>query len=218
MKLSENTLKILKNFSEINGQFLFVKGKKQKTMTPAKTFLATVEIDEDIPQDFGVYKLSQFLSLYSIFDDPKIRFEADHLVFEEGDKSARYVYCSDKVIQSPPRDKDIPLDNPLFSFSITEDQLNRLFSTARILQLPNVVFEAKDEKVTVTLMKENGSKSKDCFSESLGTVAGATDGSISVDVATLNLISDDYVVTVTKNIVHFKANKKNIEYFAVAIA
>ena len=60
MKLSTETISVLKNFGAINQGILFKKGKTLKTVSSHKNILAEVTIKEDIPAEFGVYDL-QFL-------------------------------------------------------------------------------------------------------------------------------------------------------------
>ena len=60
MKLSDKTLSLLKNFSNINQSILFKKGSSLRTISVMKNILAEATITEEIPKDFGIYDLSQF--------------------------------------------------------------------------------------------------------------------------------------------------------------
>ena len=62
MKLSKSTLDILKNFKEINQSILFKQGNSLKTISVMKNILAEATIEEELPKDFGIYDLSQFLN------------------------------------------------------------------------------------------------------------------------------------------------------------
>ena len=62
MKLSDSTLSLLKNFSTINQSILFKQGNRLRTMSVMKNILAEATIDEELPKDFGIYDLSQFLN------------------------------------------------------------------------------------------------------------------------------------------------------------
>ena len=59
MKLSSDTLSVLKNFGSINQGLLFKQGKTLKTVSSHKNILAEVTINEEIPTDFGVYDLDR---------------------------------------------------------------------------------------------------------------------------------------------------------------
>ena len=71
MKLSDNTLTILKNFAGINNSILVKKGNKLRTISVAKNILAEAEITpEEFPRDFAIYDLNQFLNFLSLDKDP----------------------------------------------------------------------------------------------------------------------------------------------------
>jgi hypothetical protein len=61
MKFSENTLTVLKNFSNINSGVVLNAGKVQKTMSSERSILLEATLEDDIPQQFGIYDLNQFL-------------------------------------------------------------------------------------------------------------------------------------------------------------
>jgi len=62
MKLSDKTIKLLKNFSSINQSILFKEGSKLRTISVMKNILAEATVDEEFPKDFGIYDLVQFLN------------------------------------------------------------------------------------------------------------------------------------------------------------
>ena len=65
MELSEGTLQVLKNFATINSNIVIKQGNALKTISEAKNLLASASILEDIPIDFGIYDLNQFLNVLS---------------------------------------------------------------------------------------------------------------------------------------------------------
>ena len=62
MKLSDKTINLLKNFSTINQSILFKQGSRLRTISVMKNILAEATITEELPQDFGIYDLGQFLN------------------------------------------------------------------------------------------------------------------------------------------------------------
>jgi len=72
MKLSDKTLNILKNFSNINQSILFKQGNKLTTISVMKNILAECTIQEEIPKDFGIYDLNQFLNGLSLYQNPEL--------------------------------------------------------------------------------------------------------------------------------------------------
>ena len=71
MKLSENTLTVLKNFAAINSGVVLNPGKKQKTISPEKSILVEATIEDDIPSEFGIYDLNQFLGIFTFLKNPR---------------------------------------------------------------------------------------------------------------------------------------------------
>ena len=72
MKLSEKTLTLLKNFSNINQSILFKQGSSLRTISVMKNILAEATIDEDLPTDFGIYDLGQFLNGLALHNRPDL--------------------------------------------------------------------------------------------------------------------------------------------------
>ena len=107
MKLSDKTVNILKNFSSINQSILFKEGNKLRTISVMKNILAEAEIDEDIPKDFGIYDLNQFLNGLNLHASPDLDFDNDgYVVIKEGRSRSKYFFADKNVIVTPP-EKDI---------------------------------------------------------------------------------------------------------------
>ena len=77
MKLSDNTLSVLKNFSTINQSILFKQGTKLRTISVMKNILAEVQLKEELPKDFGIYDLNQFLNGMGLHQSPELDFNND---------------------------------------------------------------------------------------------------------------------------------------------
>ena len=77
MKLSDNTLNILKNFAGINNSILVKQGTQLRTMSVAKNILAEAQIGEEFPRDFAIYDLNQFLNGLGLHQDPDMDFSPD---------------------------------------------------------------------------------------------------------------------------------------------
>ena len=58
MKLSDQTLNILKNFAGINNSILVKQGKQLRTMSVAKNILGEAQIEEEFPRDIAIYDLN----------------------------------------------------------------------------------------------------------------------------------------------------------------
>ena len=72
MKLSNETVSVLKNFSTINQNLVNKSGNKIATMSAMKNIVAKAEVLEEFPQEFAIYDLNEFLSAISLFSKPEL--------------------------------------------------------------------------------------------------------------------------------------------------
>ena len=125
MKLSETTVNFLKNFSSINQSILFKEGNKLRSISVMKNILAEATITEDIPKDFGIYDLNQFLNGLSLHSNPDLDFtNNEYVLIKEGKMRSKYFFADPTVIVSPP-EKEISLPTEDVSFVITSQQLEK---------------------------------------------------------------------------------------------
>ena len=103
MKLSESTLSLLKNFSTINQSILFKQGNRLRTISVMKNILAEATIGEDLPKDFGIYDLNQFLNGLALHNNPELDFEDEsYVIIKEGRSRSKYFFADPNVIITPP--------------------------------------------------------------------------------------------------------------------
>jgi len=150
MKLSENTLNILKNFAGINNSILVKQGNRLRTISVAKNILAEAEVKEDFERDFAIYDLNQFLNGLNLHQDPELDFTEDsYLTIREGKRRVKYFFADPNVIISPP-DKDINLPTEDISFQLDQPTLDKLLKAAAVYQLPD--FSAVGENGVIKLV------------------------------------------------------------------
>ena len=126
MKLSDKTLSLLKNFSSINQSILFKEGNKLRTISVMKNILAEATIPEDIPKDFGIYDLNQFLNGLGLHNSPELDFKNEGYVFiREGKMRSKYFFADPNVIVTPP-EKAINLPSEDACFELNTDQMEKL--------------------------------------------------------------------------------------------
>ena len=80
MKLSNETVSVLKNFSTINQNLVIKSGSTITTMSAMKNIVAKADVKEDFPQDFAIYDLNEFLSVISLFTNPELEFKDDFVI------------------------------------------------------------------------------------------------------------------------------------------
>ena len=149
MKLSNETLTVLKNFAGINSGIEFKKGNKIATISSTKTVLAKATLTDDFPQDFCIYDLNQFLSVHSLGKDTELDFDANNVVFKSGRSKTKYRMTAKSMIVAAP-EKELKLPSVDGSFKLKEEDMAQALKNAAVLGSPNIAFESDGSKISVT--------------------------------------------------------------------
>lgn len=212
MKLSENTINILKNFSSINPSIQFKKGKILKTISPLRTIFVEATIQEDFSQEFALFDLNKLLSKISLYKDADLDLGADKVLISADKKSDYIKYCSPAVIIVPP-EKSISLGSSDCSFDLNKEDLDWMRKTAGISGSPNFIFESDGEVVNfiATDIKDDSSD------QSKIEIAKVDDGKkfrVVMKVENFKLIDGSYNVSIAKKgLAMFKHKTMNITYY-----
>ena len=182
MKLSDKTLTLLKNFSSINQSILFKEGNSLRTISVMKNILAEATIEEELPKDFGIYDLNQFLNGLNLHNNAELDFQNDgYVVIKEGKSRSKYFFADPNVIITPP-EKDIVLPSEDVCFLLDTKELDKLLKAAAVYQLPDlsVVGEAGVVKLVVRDKKND-------TSNDFSVIVGETDEVFSFNFKVENL-------------------------------
>ena len=211
MKLSDKTLTLLKNFSSINQSILFKKGSSLRTISVMKNILAEAVIDEDLPTDFGIYDLNQFLNGLSLHHQPELNFEnTGHVVIREGKSRTKYFFADPNVIVTPP-DKEITLPSEDVSFELSTSQLDKLLKAAAIYQLPDLAVIGEAGVVKIVVRDKKNDTSND-----FSIVVGETESEFSFNfkVENIKILPGTYDVVVCKQLLsRFTCQDYDLKYF-----
>jgi hypothetical protein len=137
MKLSENTINILKNYAVINPSLLEKPGNVLSTVSPVKSIFAKATVEENFPSQFAIYELSKFLGVISLFNEPELDFGEKQMTIISGSQSLNYTYADPSMIVTPP-EKDINFPEPDIEFNITQEELQKVVRATGVLQLPDI--------------------------------------------------------------------------------
>lgn len=191
MKLSENTLSVLKNFSTINSGVVLRTGRTQKTISPEKSILVEATLEDNIPSDFGIYDLNQFLGNVTTLKNPDLKFTNESVTLDDGEFSLTYLSCSPNLIISPP-EKELALKTIDVSFSLTNAVLQKLLKVATTNNLPNLTVVGKDGELRLKI-HEKANDTSNHGSVKIGDYAGK-DFAASFKTDNMKLLPDDYNV------------------------
>ena len=211
MKLSDNTLTVLKNFASINNSILMKKGTHLRTISVAKNILAEADIAEEFPRDVAVYDLNQFLNGMSLHQDPDLDFKEDsYLTIREGRRKVKYFYADPAVIISPP-DKEITLPTEDVHFQLESTSLEKLLKAAAIYQLPDLSLIGQDNEIRLVVRDK-----KNDTSNEYSIIVGETDKQFvfNFKVENIKIIPGAYDVVVSSKLLSkFTNSNYNLTYY-----
>lgn len=211
MKLSDKTITLLKNFSSINQSILFKEGTSLRTISVMKNILAEATIEEDIPKDFGIYDLNQFLNGINLHQNAELDFANDgYVVIKENKIRSKYFFADPNVIVTPP-DKSITLPSEDVCFILDTKELDKLIKAASIYQLPDlsVVGDAGVVKLVVRDKKND-------TSNDFSIIVGETDEQfvLNFKVENIKILPGNYEVVISRKLLsRFKNTGFDVTYY-----
>ena len=211
MKLSDKTLSVLKNFSTINQSILFKQGSKLRTISVMKNILAEATITEELPKDFGIYDLGQFLNGLSLHNNPDLDFQEDnYVVIKEGRSRSKYFFADPQVIVTPP-ERPMSLPSEDVTFDLSTEQLDKLLKAAAIYQLPDLAVVGANGVVKIVVRDKKNDTSND-----FAITVGETDKTFSFNfkVENIKILPGNYEVVVSSKLLsRFRSKNQDLTYF-----
>jgi hypothetical protein len=217
MKLSKDTIDILKNFSTISNGMKFKHGNRLRVVNENKAVLAQANVKDTFTKDFCVYELNKFLSSISLFDTTNLELEFDDfnvLLKGQNKTSTKYRVCDEEMIVVPP-EKEINVTEWDAQITLSKEQLDFILKSADINSAPHIAvqsdgenvgiltFDAKDDSVNTSIVEVAKSEKqfKHVFKRDY-----------------FNFVSGSYDVSVSKRVLHLKNKEKDVQYWIVAEA
>lgn len=211
MRLSNDTLAVLKNFASINSGLEFKAGNILSTMSPGKTILAKATLNDTFPVDFCVYDLNQFLSVHSLYKDADIDFDDANVVFKSGKSKIKYRKTAKEMIITAP-EKELNLPSVDVSFKLVEEVFASIKKSANVLQSPNIAVESDGEKIYLTCFNAKDD-SAHTNSIEVGDYSDKTFKMVFLE-ENLKMIPGSYDVEISsKGLASFKNTTQEIDYW-----
>jgi hypothetical protein len=212
MKISDSTISILRNFSDINANILFKPGKTLNTVSTMKNIMAKAEVEEDFETEFGVYDLPEFLRAIDSFKQPVLKFNGSANLKIQDEKtslSARYAFADKSTLVTPT--KDIKMPDKTVSFTLKNEDYESVKKLYTNLSLPDIAFKGEGGKIKLVALDKKNSNSN----ESSITV-GETDIEFTayIKAENMKIIPGEYDVALSKaKIAHFINKKVKVQYW-----
>lgn len=206
MKISNETLSVLKNFSQINPSVMFRPGQTIRTISPQKTVMAAANVGESFDTSAGVYDVSRFLATLSLFEDPDVDFGNNQFNIKAGKRSLKYTYTAENMIVTPPN-RDIEVADPEARMTIDWSDIEGVIRAAGVLGLPEIAFISEGDDISLAAV-DSKNPTADNFSVVVTEGSGFPPFRMIIKVDNLKLMPADYEVALSsKGMAHFKSDK-----------
>ena len=216
MKLSADTVSILKNFSTINSNIVFREGNTIKTIAEAKNVLASAQVDEIFPAEFGVYDLPEFLSVMGMFSNPELEFDDDmkFVRIKEGSQSVKYFFSDVETLTTTDKEVKMPTIDLIFELSV--ENINSLRKAASTLGVSDLVVTKSSDglNVTVTSVEDSTANSFNIQVKAIGDIP-TEDFRFVFDINSLKVLSSAYKIEVSSKLISkfVSVDFASLEYF-----
>lgn len=215
MKLSKQTLEILRNFSVINANILIKKGNKLSTLAVAKNIMAEVTVDETFDETVGIFNLPELLGVVQMMGDPEIKLDTKFMTLSEGKTKLRYVYADQSILTYPTKDMKMPAED--ISFDLTSGQLLQIQKAAAALGVQDIAVVGDGTSIIIQVLdKKNDGSNQYTIDLNTETTKEFT---VYFKIENFKHISDDYTVSISsKNISKFVGSSVGVTYFVAVEA
>ena len=211
MKLNENTITILKNFSSINPSIYIRKGNKIRTIAMSGNIAAVAEVEDTFDTEFAIYDLNQFLNGLKLYDNPVLDFSEDNCVLiKQGNHKIKYRLTDPSLIFAA-EDRDIKLPSQDVCFILKEEQFEKLLKASNVFGLPDFSVVGDGENISLQISQKENSSSNE-----VSIIVGETDEDFVMNFKTENLkiIPGDYEVIISRQLIaQFTNQNYDLTYY-----
>jgi hypothetical protein len=210
MQISNQTIQILKNFAMINPSIAFDPGNELQTIATSKSIMAKAKITESLTTSGAIYDLSRFLGVVSLFEKPEFDFTESQVVVRGGRSSVNYTFADSSMIITPPKDKQINIDNPDVDIDIPGNKIQSVLKAAAVLQLPEVSVMCDGAQLYLQAL-DSKNPSSDDYKEEL-ELSNETKFNFIFKTENFKMMQFDYNVKLTsRGIAQFTSTSSDME-------
>jgi len=196
MKITKDFINIIKNFSFINQNMLFVPGNKQSIISPTGSMFAQATIDIEVETQFAIFSLSKFINIISLFEEPEIKINDKTLTISSDIyKKCEYQLTNSEFIKYEKNpDKYDKMQKDFSGIQLQYSHLSDMIKMADILECEFIVFEGKNNNRFLSIMNSNnnGDTAEICIGEGEGDFKAVLPRNM------INLLKKDYEINISK--------------------
>lgn len=148
MQLSDTTIAILKNCSQLNQNILIEAGSTIRTVNSHKTTMFKCTVPEVFNHEVRLHNLTDFIRILSLFDNPTFDFGSTSVtIYDESGASMSYGYSDreDLVVET----RDPPEMEVIAEFPVTNDQMSKITRSAQMNKVEDIGFICEDGKLMI---------------------------------------------------------------------
>jgi len=212
MNITNDTLKVLKNFATINPNIVIKPGGQLKTISEAKNIMAVADGTDDFPTEFGIYDLNEFLSVSNLVQDPNFDFQDKNVKITSGGNTVTYFFSEPEILTSP--SKEITMPDTEVGISITQEVLSQVRKAAAVLGHTEMSIKGNGGKVTLSVV-DSSDATANSFDIELNDNNDCTEEfNFIVNINNLKLIEGDYFVNISSKLIsQWTCSSMAVKYF-----
>jgi hypothetical protein len=214
MKLSKETLLLIKNYASINSNLLLKAGNKLSTLAVGNTIMSTVTVAETFPSEFGIYDVNEFLGALSLFEDADLEFSDKYVTMSQGKGSIKYFAAAESAMVVPK--KDITFPEAEINFTLDANVYSMILKTAPLLKSSDVSLVGNGSTISVVVVDKKN-QTGNAYNYELGTTT--LNFKVNLKIDNLKMLPGDYDVSISsKKISRFKAKGSDLVYYVAVEA
>ena len=147
----------------------------------------------------------------SLFEKPEFDFTETQVVVRGGRSSVNYTFADPSIIVTPPKDKQITIDNPDVDIDISGTKIQAVLKAAAVLQLPEVSIMSDGAQVYLQAL-DSKNPSTDDYKEEIMDWDKDTTFNFIFKTENFKMMQFDYNVKLTsKGIEQFTSTSSDME-------
>jgi hypothetical protein len=203
---------VLGNFANINNALHIHEGERQRTNLITKTLIVDAKLPEKFPIEFGIYDMSQFLGVLSLFEEPNLDFDNKVITIHEAKKKATYRCCDVALVKKNkfPFEQDFSLSSVDISFDLSKEMWRQVTSATRVLGLDHIAVIGNGETISVSSLNVT-----DPDNHQISFEVGETNKEFKLiyNIDSLKILPHNYKVNISKSkFTKFISQDMNLEY------
>lgn len=197
MKLTKETLNILKNFATLNNGIILKKGDILTTKTITNVVYGEAKLNQVIEEEIGIYDVNSFLSIVNLVgEDADISLDerSGNLKISNDRVKINYPAASASAIVSPKGRVNVPPSD--VDYTLSMDDLKQLMKLSRQLNVNRLEFMPAEGRLIIRGWEENDKEHpNEMFRLDMGEYTGTADFHFFIPLDNMRLIDGDYKIS-----------------------